>query len=296
MATPNLVLFADTDCDIRPEVAARLGYNLISMPYTIDGREVFPYETEKTIDIKAFYDRLRTGDIPKTSGLSPEKYISYFEPFLKEGKDILYVHFSSKLSGTFNAMNLAINMLQEKYPDRKVYALDTRAITGLALVILEEVSKLYNAGKNVEEICAVAEDDLLKHYAFFAFADDLKFFKASGRLTGLSATVGGFLNVKPIISIDDEGKMDAIGKVLGRVSALKKIMDYMDKLGDDVPNHEILIVHSDAPKLVEQLTAMIRAKYGNDIHIDVVPVNPTAGIHAGPDCIGVCFHSKRRVL
>ena len=104
MATQNLTLFADTDCDIRPEVAEEYGYRLISMPYTIDGKEVFPYETEKTFNPHAFYDRLRNGDIPKTAGLSPEKYISYFEPELQKGNDILYVHFSSKLSGTFNAM------------------------------------------------------------------------------------------------------------------------------------------------------------------------------------------------
>ena len=270
MATQNLTLFADTDCDIRPEVAEEYGYRLISMPYTIDGKEVFPYETEKTFNPHAFYDRLRNGDIPKTAGLSPEKYISYFEPELQKGNDILYVHFSSKLSGTFNAMNIAIEILKE--------------------------GKLYQEGKSLEEILDVAENDLVKHYALFAFVDNLKFFKASGRLTGLSATMGTILSVKPIISIDDEGRMDAIGKVLGRLPALKKIMDYMDKLGDDVKNHQILIVHSDAPELVVKIVELIHKKYGNDLDLTIEPVNPTAGIHAGPSCLGVIFHSKRRVL
>ena len=296
MPIEKLTLFADTDCDIRPEVARKYGYHLISMPYTMDGKEVFPYETESSFDPHAFYERLRKGDIPKTAGLSPEKYMSYFEPELQKGNDILYIHFSSKLSGTFNAMRIAIDMLKEKYPERTIHTFDTKAITSLALVILIEVGKLYQQGKTLPELLEALDKDLVHHYAFFAFADDLKFFKASGRLTGLSAAMGSLLSVKPIISIDDEGKMDAIGKVLGRVAALRKIMDYMDKLGDDVANHPIIIVHSDTPDLVERITKMIHERYGDNLDIQVESVNPTAGIHAGPDCLGVAFHSRGRVL
>ena len=292
----NLVLFEDTDCDNRPEVAEQLGYRLISMPYTIDGQEVFPYETSKDIDIHAFYERLRTGNIPKTSGLSPEKYLSYFEPFFQEGKDILYVHFSSKLSGTFNAMNLAVSMLQEKYPMRRFHALDTKAITGLALLLLYRISDLWKEGKTAEEIIDITQNDLIPHNAFYAFVDNLKYFKASGRLSGLSATMGDVLGIKPIISIDSEGKMGAIDKVLGRLSALKKIMAYLDKLGDHVAENKIVVVHSDAPKLADQLIQMIQSRYGKDLDIVLEPVNPTAGIHAGPNCVGVAFHAKNRDL
>ncbi len=295
MATKNLTLFADSDCDITPEIAEKYGYRLISMPYTMNGKEVFPYETEKTFDPHAFYERLRHGEIPKTAGLSPEKYISYFEPELQKGNDVLYIHFSSKLSGTFNAMRLAIEVLKEKYPERTIHTFDTKAITSLALVILIETGKLYQEGKSLEELLKALED-FTKHYAFFAFADDLRFFKASGRLTGLSATLGSIISVKPIISIDDEGKMDAIGKVLGRFQALRKILDYMVKLGDDVANHPIIVVHSDTPELVKRITAMIHDKFGKDLDLSVAVVNPTAGIHAGPDCLGVAFHSKGRVL
>lgn len=296
MSTMNLSLFADTDCDITPEIARKYDYHLISMPYLLDGKEVFPYEEEERFDFHAFYERLRKGVIPKTSGLSPEKYIRYFEPELQKGNDILYIHFSSKLSGTFNAMRLAIEQLKEKYPERTIHTFDTKAITGLALVLLEEAGKLYRQGESVEKILDVLENDLLHHYAFYAFADDLKFFKASGRLTGPAATMGTLLSVKPIISIDDEGKMDAIGKVMGRLAALKKILFYMEKLGDDVGHNKILIVHSDCPDLVEKITAMIQEKYGKDLDLSVVEVNPTAGVHAGPDCLGVAFHSKRRTL
>ena len=293
MATMNLTLFADSDCDITPEIAEKYGYRLISMPYTMDGKEIFPYETEKTFDPHAFYERLRHGTIPKTAGLSPEKYISYFEPELQKGNDILYIHFSSKLSGTFNAMHLAIEMLKEKYPERTIHTFDTKAITSLALVILIEVGKLYQQGKSLDELLT-ALDDLVHHYAFFAFADDLKFFKASGRVSGISAFLGGALGIKPIISIDKDGYMKPVGKVAGKKKAFMTIIEDIEKKGDDIANHPFLIIHSDISKeLLEYLRGLIVKHFG-DIKAEEIIVSPVGGSHAGPDCLGIAFHAKHR--
>ena len=292
----NLTLFADTDCDITPTLAKQLGYKLISMPYLLDEKEVFPYESFSEFDSHEFYEKLRNGALPKTSGLSPEKYISYFEPEFQAGKDILYAHFSSALSGTFNSMNIAINMLKEKYPERKVYVFDTLAITGLAYAILLDISRLYKEGKYVDEILDYAKNESVKHYAFFGFADDLKFFKRSGRVSGLSAALGGFLNIKPIISIDDDGKMGAVSKAQGRIGAVKTLFKNMAKLGHEIEKHQIIIVHSDIPALVEKLVEQIKKTYGDDLQITILPINPTAGVHCGPNCLGIAFHSTGRVL
>ncbi len=292
----NFTLFADTDCDITPVLAEKLGFKLISMPYLLDDKEVFPYESFQEFDSHSFYEILRHGTIPKTFGLSPEKYISYFEPELQAGKDILYAHFSSALSGTFNSMKIAIDMLEEKYPERRIHILDTKAITGLAYIILLDISKLYKEGKSPEEIIAYVNEESLKHYAFFGFADDLQFFKKSGRVSGLSATLGSILNIKPIISIDDDGKMGAIAKAQGRNGATNTLFKYMEKIGSDIQNHPIIIVHSDAPKLVNNLLTSIKKKYGENLDITILDINPTAGVHCGPNCLGISFHSKGRCL
>ncbi len=292
----NFTLFADTDCDITPELGSKLGFKLISMPYLLGEKEVFPYETFDKFDSHAFYETLRHGTIPKTFGLSPEKYISYFEPEFQAGKDILYAHFSSALSGTFNSMKIAIDILKEKYPERKIYSLDTKAITGLAYAILLDIAKLYKEDKSPEEIIKYVSEESIKHYAFFGFADDLKFFKKSGRVSGISATLGDILNIKPIISIDDEGKMGAIGKAQGRNGATNTLFKNMEKLGFEIQNHPIIIVHSDAPKLVDNLIASIKKKYGDNLNITVLDINPTAGVHCGPNCLGISFHSKGRCL
>ena len=137
-------LFTDTDTDITPEVANKYGYKLISMPYEMpDGTTVYPYEDFENFNYTEFYNKLRNGALPTTFAISPEKYIEYFEPCLKEGKDILYVHFSAAMSGTFNAMKLAIKELKEKYPNRTVYTIDTKAITILSYNIVKEIGELY---------------------------------------------------------------------------------------------------------------------------------------------------------
>ncbi|MBQ2191627.1 MAG: DegV family protein [Clostridia bacterium] len=116
-----LVLFTDTDTDVTPEIAAKYGYRLISMPYSIDGKTVYPYVDFDKFDSHAYYDMLRSGVIPNTSALNKENYITYFEPVFAEGNDILYVHFSRAMSATFESMDQAVRELLEKYPERKFY-------------------------------------------------------------------------------------------------------------------------------------------------------------------------------
>ena len=134
----------------------------------------------------------------------------------------------------------------------------------------------------------------IDHAAFYFFADNLKFFGRSGRVSGFSAFMGGMIGIKPIIYINSEGKMVSIDKAIGRKKALDKIMDYMDKVGDDVANHKIIIAHADSMNLVEELVALCKAKYGENLDILVEDINPTAGSHCGPDCAGIAFHAKHR--
>ena len=134
-----LVIFTDTDTDLTPKKAKEFGYHLISMPYSIDGKTIYPYVDFDEFDAHAFYDSLRGGILPKTSAISTENYIGYFEPHFKNGDDILYVHFSAAMSVTFDAMKTAVARLKEKYPERKFYTIDTKGITIGRLNIVEEI-------------------------------------------------------------------------------------------------------------------------------------------------------------
>lgn len=288
-----VVLFTDTDTDINLEVAEYYGYKLISMPYIVEGKEIKPYEDFKVFNSKEFYDMLRAGTIPSTCAINPEVYKAYFEEEFAKGNDILYVHFSKAMSGTFNAMNIALEELLEKYPERKFYTIDTKAITILSYNIVRSVGDMYKEGKSVEEILEWANKEV-DHFAQYFFADDLKFFRRSGRISNFSGIMGNLIGVKPIIYMDNDGMMTNISKERGRKNALNKLVDYVLELGDEVEKHRVIIGHSDAYELALKLKDMLQEKFNNKLDIEIVVVNPTAGSHCGPDAVGVSFHCKHR--
>lgn len=288
-----LTLFTDSDCDVTPEIAKEYGFKLISMPYVIDGKEIFPYEDFDKFDDKEFYKSLRDGVLPATCAINPDKYIEYFEPEFAKGNDILYVHFSAAMSGTFNAMRLALEELKEKYPERKFYEIDTKAISALSLMIIKEIGEMFKQGKTVEEVIEWSKTGVDK-FAIYFYANHLQFFKRSGRVSGFSATMGSILGIHPILTMNAEGKMVTVAKKSGKRNTLNKILDYMEQIGDDFKNHRIIVAHTDALDIANEAVDMMKARFGDDLDIEYVPVNPTAGAHCGPDTIGICFRSISR--
>lgn len=288
-----LVLFTDTDTDITPEQAKEYGYHLISMPYAIEGKATYPYVDFEQFDGHAFYNQLRAGVLPTTSAISSIQYKEYFEPFFKNGDDILYVHFSAAMTITFNEMQKALDELKEQYPERKFYRIDTKGITTLSYNIVLEIGDMYKSGKSVEEILAWAKEEVDRFTVYF-FADDLKFFKRSGRVSGLAATMGTLIGVRPIIYMNDEGKMVSVGKERGRANAMDRLIRMVEELGDHIEDHRVVIGHSDAPELAEEVRQLLIDKFGSGLRIVTQIVNPTAGSHCGPNAVGVCFHATHR--
>ena len=288
-----LVFFTDTDCDITPDIAKEYGFELISMPYFVNEKEINPYVDWQDFNSKEFYDMLRGGVIPKTFAISPSKYIEYFEPHFKAGNDIIYVHFSKNMSGTFNAMNLALEELYEKYPERKFYSIDTKAITALSYLIIKEIGKLYKEGKTALELIKWAETEVQK-YAIYFYVDDLTFFRQSGRVSGLAGVFGNLLNIHPIIHINSDGIMTNITKARGKNNTINKIIEMIDEIQDNMASHKIIVAHSDAYDIALLVKNKLIEKYGEGLDIEFVVVNPTAGSHCGPNCVGVAFHAKHR--
>ena len=287
-----LKLYTDTDTDIYPSLAEEYGYKLISMPYSIEAKTTYPYVDFDTFDAHAFYDRLRGGVLPTTSAISKEQYMNYFIKDFIEGNEILYVHFSRAMTNTFDAMDQAVAELKEKYPKARFEEIDTKGITTISYAIVREVGDLVKAGKSLDEVLDWAKTEVDK-FAMYFFADDLKFFRRSGRVSGLAATMGTLIGVRPLIHMSQEGKMVSVGTAKGRNNAMTYLVNKVGELGDDIANHRICIGHTDAPEIARQIGAMITEKYGpqNIVYVDV---NPTAGSHCGPNGVGVCFHALHR--
>ncbi len=287
-----LVLFTDTDTDLTPQEAQKYGYRLISMPYSIDGKEVYPYVDFDEFHPHEFYQRLRDGVMPQTSAISPEAYTAYFEPFFQKGDDILYVHFSAAMSGTFNAMHLAVQELLQKYPERHFYTVDTKGITICSNNIVKEIGDLYLRGATAQEILDWADREVDK-FAIYFYADNLKFFQRSGRVSGFSAAMGNLIGIKPIIYMSSEGVMTSLAKGRGRKKTLSMIVDYVENLQENIRDHRVIIGHTDALPIAQELGKMLQERLG-ELPIEYVVVNPTAGSHCGPDGVGVCFHAIHR--
>lgn len=287
-------LFLDSDCDFTLEQAKKFGATLISMPYEVKGKEIKPYIDFESFDSHKYNDMLRKGIIPTTSALNPEDYIRYFEPEFASGNDIFYIHFSAQMSATFNSMRLALEELKKKYPARKFYELDTKGITIEGYHVAREAAKLLvEQGKTPEEVIEWGKTEVDKFACYF-FADDLKFFGKSGRVSGIAAFMGGIIGIRPILTMNAEGKMTAVGKVKGRRNAVAKLADYVGELGEDLENHPIVIGHADAMYLVEEIETELKNRFGDKLKFEVVDINPTAGAHCGPDTLGISFYAKHR--
>ena len=288
-----LKLFTDSDTDFTPALAKEHGYSgFISMPYSVDAKTIYPYEDFDVFDAHTFYDMLRGGVLPTTSAISKERYTEIFEPDFAAGNDILYVHFSRAMTATFDAMDQAIAGLKAKYPGVRFEEIDCKGITTLCYPIVYNVGELFKAGKTLDELLAWAKEEV-DHWAMYFFADDLKFFRRSGRVSGLAATMGTIIGVRPLIHMSQEGKMVSVGTAKGRVKAIEYLVNKVGELGLDIQNNIMCIGHSDAPEIAHEVGRLIEERYGKQ-NIVYVDVNPTAGSHCGPNGVGVCFHAKSR--
>ena len=287
-----LKIYTDSDTDITPAIAAEYGYTLISMPYSVNARTTYPYVDFETFDGHAFYDMLRGGVLPTTSAISKDQYMNYFIRDFAAGNEILYVHFSRAMTNTFDVMDQAVAELKEKFPAARFEEIDTKGITTISYAIVREVGDLVKAGKTLDEILEWAKTEVDK-FAMYFFADDLKFFRRSGRVSGLAATMGTLIGVRPLIHMSQAGKMESIGTVKGRPNAIKALVDKVAELGDEIEKHRICIGHTDAPEIAREVGRMIEERFGKQ-NIEYVYVNPTAGSHCGPNGVGVCFHAIHR--
>lgn len=282
------VFFTDTDCEMHYTDAESLGIQVIGMPYTIKGQESV-YDFGKNTDVKQFFADMRSGEIATTAALNSQDYLDYFEPVLASGKDILYVHFSSKLSGTFDYMKTAINILMEKYPDRKITCFDTENICLGAGIQVIEACKLHNAGASDEDVVKFLTEFKDKVGIYF-YVDSLQYLKRGGRISSMSATFGTLLNIKPILSIN-EGKLEKLTTVKGTKKAVDFLFDKFNTEYDNNPEREVFIIDADNKLVADELAEKVRTS-GKNVTLRRMDIGPVIGAHAGPGTVGIVFAKK----
>ena len=288
----SYVFMTDSDSDLPFSYVDELDMTMVYMPYIIDGKEYFD-DLGRDGKQKEYFDNMRAGATPVTSLLPQAVYEEYFEPIFQEGKDILFVSFSSQLSGTIRNIYAAREELLEKYPERKMIVVDTLSISAPQTILILKAHALYREGKSMEEVAAWLEENKLKAQAWFT-VDDLVYLKRGGRISAVAAAVGSMLDLKPIITETKEGKLVSTEKVRGRKQALRVLVDKAVENIDDPANADVIILHADAPEDAARVESKLKEKLPELPQIDTYYVGPVIGAHCGPGTVAVCFFGKER--
>lgn len=284
-------LFCDSNCELWHTTVKELGLELIRMPYTIGDKEYF-YDMGENTDFKGFFDLMRAGEVPKTSALNEYAYTEYFEPVLARGEDIYYVTFSHQLSGTFGAMKNTIAELKKKYPEREIRYKDAKTISLGSGFVTYYAALKYKEGATMDELDAYL-DELIPHTATYFVVEDLTYLYRGGRVSGVSKVVGNLLGIKPILYINEEGKIINFAKVKGFKKALSTLKDYMRQKGSELDKYKVYILQADCEKIANDFAEDLKKEFGN-LDIEVQPVGPVIGSHCGPGTIGLIFHASER--
>ncbi len=286
----DYVIHTDSACDIKPELLAEWGVPFTSLTFRFDGNEKEYSNTDMSAD--EFYAKMREGGVAKTAAVNAESFRADFEATLKQGKDVLYLGFSSGLSTTYNSGRIAALELSEQYPDRKIIAIDTLAASaGQGLLVYLAVQKMAE-GASIDENAEYIKSNILKLAHWFT-VDDLVYLKRGGRVSPTAAFFGNMLGIKPVMHVDNEGHLIPVAKVRGRKTAVTALADKYSEFAENPGKDVVFISHGDCMKDVEELASILRSRHGTEITV-ITDVGPVIGAHSGPGTLALFYVGKER--
>lgn len=285
----SYLIVMDASADIDSKVFIEEDIRFIPMQYSLNEemRESKGIESEELL--KSFYDSQRSGELTKTTQITPYQYINFFSKLLNEGYSVLYLSLSSGLSSTYQSAMLAASELNDEHKDEKVYVVDTLGATGGIGVLLELACKYRKEGKSIEENCALLNNAKLKLHHFF-MVQDLMYLKRGGRVSGATAVVGTVLGIRPILKIDENGKLVNFTKRRGNKLALEELAKLFNE-NYELNDSPIYVVDGDAKELGDFLASEIK-KLIPEAVVKRNMLSPIIGAHTGPGLVAVCFIGK----
>ena len=266
------------------------GVPSVSLTLKFDGEDKIQRNNE--VEPVSFYNRMREGGVAKTSAVNPEEFANMFEQILAAGEDILYIGFSSGLSTTFNSARIAADKLAEKYPERKIVAIDSlSASAGFGMLVYLAVCKK-NEGATLEENAEYISS-LIPRMCHWFTVDDLVYLKRGGRISAATAFVGGVLGIKPVLHMDLEGHLINKFKVRGRRASIQALADKLGEMMTDKSQGPVFICHADCADDANLLSSIVKETYGLDTDITVF-TGPVIGAHSGPGTLSLFFIGNER--
>ena len=288
----EFVILTDSCADLSAELVEQLDVQVLPLSYNMDGKIVYNYPDNREMDPHEFYDLLRGGKMATTSAVNVAQFTEAMEPCLQQGKDVLVLAFSSGLSTTYNSAVIAADDLKEKYPERKIYVVDTLCASMGQGLLVYLAAKERAKGKSIETVRDWAEANKMSVAHQFT-VNDLFHLKRGGRVSATTAVVGTMLSIKPVLHVDDEGHLINIAKARGRAASLKALVDTMEKTAVDPANQTVFISHGDCAEDAQAVANMIRERMGVEKFI-INHIGPVIGAHAGPGTVALFYMAKER--
>ena len=283
-------IFTDSGCDISPALLAEWGVACESLTFRFNDSE--KEYGNGDMDTATFYQKMRDGLVAKTAAINTEEFSNAFERALEQGLDVLYLGFSSGISNTYNAGRIAAQQLSEKYPERRVIAVDTLcASAGEGLLVYLAVKKA-EEGATVEELAAYVEETRL-HLCHWFTVDDLVYLKRGGRVSAATALVGSMLAIKPVMHVDNEGKLIKVTTAHGRKKSIAALAQKYKETALTPSEGHVFISHGDCLADAEFLANLLRTQNGVEVTI-ITDVGPVIGAHSGPGTLALFFLGEHR--
>ena len=291
----DYVLSCCSTADLTAEHFSERNINYVCFHFMLDGKQ-YSDDLGKTIPFDKFYKAMANGAETSTSQVNVDEYIEYFTPFLEQGKDILHVTLSSGISGTFNSANIAKTELQEKYPDRKIYIVDSLGASSGYGLLMDKLADLRDSGMDIDELRDWAEANKLKLHHWF-FSTDLTFFVKGGRISKVSGWFGTVLRICPVLDMDNGGHLVPRFKVRDKKRVINEIVNKMEQFADGGLNYSGKCYISNSgcyedaravADLVEQRFKKLNGK------VEITSVGTTIGSHTGPGTVALFFWGSER--
>ena len=283
-------IFTDSACDLSDELLKQRGVEYASLSFRFNGEEKEYFSCD--LPIKEFYDKMRQGEVAKTAAANTSDFSTIFEKALIEGDDVLYLGFSSALSTTYNCARIAAEELKKNYSERKILVVDTLCASAGEALLIDLVIEKKNNGATIEEAAKFAEETKLNICHWFT-VDDLEYLKRGGRVSSTTAFFGNMLGIKPILHVDNNGKLINVGKIRGRKASVEALAEKYNQLKDENAEKKVYISHADCLSDAEYLAKVIYEKYGAKTEL-ITDVGSVIGAHAGPGTLALFFVGTER--
>jgi DegV family protein with EDD domain len=284
-------ILTDSCCDVPYDLLEEYNIPFISMRVTLDGEELTD-DLGKTFDVNKFYQKIKAGAMPTTSQVNVGRYLEFFRPYAEKNIPVLYICFSSGLSGSYSSAVQAVQMLAEDFPKAEIHVFDSKsACSGEGLIVYEAAVR-QNDGMSLDDQVEWLEENQLT-YQHWVTVDDLHHLQRGGRISKTAAALGGLMNIKPFIYVDTLGKLEVVGKIRGRKKALQQVADKVVETTANPAEQVIFIATSGDFEAAEKVKELIEAQITPKA-IRIFPMGPTIASHTGFGCIAAFTRGQKR--